>query len=115
MTKLHLRIVQGSLAVVAAQLLLPYPAGAAGPVVFRVYNDTTVSITELYDKPPSQGFWGVSDLENPLKPGHFFYIKFTDSTHCPKLRDVKLVFANGATKSYANIDVCKYDIHVHKP
>lgn len=118
MTKLHLPITLGALGAVAAQLLLPPRADAAAPVVFRIYNETTVPITELYDKDPRQGFWGVSDLENPLQPAHFFYIKFRQdsNSHCPnKLRDVKLVFANGATKVYDKIDVCKYDIHVHKP
>jgi hypothetical protein len=118
MTKPNLQIALGALGAVAAQLFLLTSADAAAPVVFRIYNDTTVPITELYDKDPHQGFWGVSDLESPLQPAHLFYIKFTQSSysHCPnKLRDVKLVFANGATKVYEKIDVCKYDIHVHKP
>jgi hypothetical protein len=118
MTTLRLTVL-GCLTAAAAQLFFASRAVAANDVVFTIYNDTTVPIAQLYDKPSSQSFWGVDDLEGtPVKPGHFFYIKFEQSSyrHCPNiLRDVKLVFANGQTKVYTKIDACKYDIHVHKP
>lgn len=93
-------------------------AEAASPIIFKVYNQTTVPITQIYDKDSSRDFWGINDISSPIAPGHFFYIKFTQNSysHCPKmLHDVKLVFANGKTKILTKIDVCEYDVHVNKP
>ncbi len=91
---------------------------AATPVVFKIWNDTTVPITALYDKDSRQDFWGINDLQQPLKPGHFFYIKFeqTSYAHCPNMwHDVRLVFATGAVKVLSKVAVCKYDVHVNQP
>jgi hypothetical protein len=100
------------------QLFPAARADAANPVVFKIFNDTTLPIKELYDKDSRADFWGINDLSAPVQPGHFFYIKFTQNSyaHCPNmLHDVKLVFANGKTKVLTKIDVCQYDVHVHKP
>ena len=106
------------LCAVVAQASFATPASAATPVVFKIYNDTTVPITHLYDKDSRQSNWGINDLQQPLGPGHFFYIKFeqTSYAHCPDmLHDVKLIFATGAVKVLSKVAVCKYDVHINRP
>jgi hypothetical protein len=103
---------------IVAQPCLAAPANAATPVVFKIWNNTTVPITALYDKDSRQDFWGINDLQQPLKPGHFFYIKFeqTSYAHCPSMsHDVKLVFATRAVKVLSKVAVCKFDVHVNRP
>jgi hypothetical protein len=105
-------------------------ASAADDVIFKIYNDSKVPMTAIYDKPSSQKNWGVNDLADmnatadpynapvrPVAPGHFFYIRLAQNgySHCPGiLLDVKIVFANGHVKQDSGIDVCKYDLHVSR-
>lgn len=106
------------------------PAAAANDVVFKIYNDTHVPITAIYNKDSRQSNWGWNDLQSvgsgnpfsgtvhPIAPGKYFYIKFAQNSyaHCPTMQqDVKLVFAGGAVKVLRNVDVCEYDVHVNKP
>ena len=95
-------------------------------VVFKIYNHTTVPMTELYDKHSSRTDWGWNDLQDvgsgnpftgkvhPLLPAHYFPIRYDENaySHCPNtnmLLDVKAVFANGAVKIGKSINICKYD------
>ncbi len=106
------------LGLLLAQPYLATPAIAANAVVFKIYNDTAVPITQLYDKDSRQDFWGINDLQQPLAPGRFFYIKFeqTSYAHCPTmLHDVKLVFSTGAVKVLSKVAVCKVDVHINRP
>jgi hypothetical protein len=91
---------------------------AAEYVTLKIFNDTHVPITQLYDMASRQDNWGINDLQAPVQPGHYFYIRLRQNSyaHCPGLlHDVKLIFANGATKVVRKIDVCKYDLHVDRP
>lgn len=105
-------------------------ASAAGDVVFRIYNDTHVPLTAIYNKDSRQNDWGWNDLQSvgsgnpfsgpvhPIQPGHYFYINFKQNSyaHCPTMQqDVKLVFSNGAVKVLRKIDVCKVDVHINTP
>ena len=105
-------------------------APAAQDVVFRIYNDTHVPITAIYNKDSRQDNWGWNDLQSagsgnpfsgavhPIAPGHYFYIKFTQNSysHCPAMmQDIKLVFSTGAVKVLRKVEVCKYDVHVNTP
>jgi hypothetical protein len=88
------------------------PATAADYVVFKIWNDTKVPITALYDKDFRQGNWGVNDLQGAVQPGHYFYPRLAQNSygHCPgMLHDVKLVFGNGDVKVLSKVDVCQYD------
>jgi hypothetical protein len=102
-----------------AQLALGGRARGAEYVVFKIWNDTNVPITQLYDKDSRQAPWGIDDLQgHPIRPGHYFYIRMEQDSyaHCPGLlHDVRLVFANGAVKTLSKVEVCKYDVHVNKP
>jgi len=119
MAKVLLKAVLAPLAIgAAAQLFLAPRADAATSVVFKIWNDTTVPIKELYDKDSRQDYWGINDLPAPVAPGHYFYIKFeqTSYAHCPSmLHDVKLIFANGQSKILTKVKVCEYDVHINKP
>ncbi len=102
----------------AAAVGAPSASNAADAVVFKVWNDTSVPIVALYDKDSRQDNWGINDLANPIAPGHYFYIKFTQNSyaHCPgMLHDVKLVFAGGKVKVLSKVAVCEYDVHVNRP
>jgi hypothetical protein len=105
-------------------------APAAQDVVFKIWNDTHVPITAIYNKDSRQDNWGWNDLQtvgsgnpfsgsvHPIQPGHYFYIKFAQNSyaHCPTMmQDVKLVFSNGAVKVLRKLEVCKYDVHVNTP
>lgn len=103
---------------VAASLCPAAKAGAADAVVFKIWNDTTVPVVELYDKDSRQDNWGINDLSKPIPPGHYFFIKFTQNSyaHCPgMMHDVKLVFAGGKVKVLTKVPVCEYDVHVNHP
>jgi hypothetical protein len=103
---------------VAFRIGLPASARAAEYVTLKIFNDTHVPITQLYDVDSRQDNWGINDLQAPVQPGHYFYIRLRQNSyaHCPGiLHDVKLIFANGATKVVRKIDVCKYDLHVDRP
>jgi hypothetical protein len=93
-------------------------ARAGDYVTFKIWNDTQVAITQLYDKDSRQDVWGINDLQdNPVRPGHYFFIRMEQNSysHCPNmLHDVKLVFANGAVKLLRKLEVCKYDVHVNR-
>ena len=105
-------------------------APAAQTIVFKIYNDTHVPITAIYNKDSRQDNWGWNDLQSvgsgnpfsgkvsPIQPGHYFYIKFAQNSYarCPTMQqDVKIVFSNGAVKILSKVDVCKYDVHINKP
>jgi len=105
-------------------------AGAAGDVVFKVFNDTHVAMTAIYNKDSRQDNWGWNDLQEvgsadplsgkitPIQPGRFFYIRFKQSSyaHCPDMeQDVKIVFAGGAVKVLDRVPVCKVDVHINRP
>lgn len=105
-------------------------ANAAGDVVFKIYNDTSVAITEIYNKDSRQSNWGWNDLQGvgsanplegkvtPVQPGHSFYIRFKQNSyaHCPEMtQDLKVVFANKAVKVLDKVPVCNVDVHLHKP
>lgn len=116
--------------VVGMQTIAAVPAIGATDVTFKIWNDTNVPITGIYNKDSRQNNWGWNDLQSvgdgnpfagkvtPIDPGHFFYIRFKQGSyaHCPDmLQDVKLVFANGAVKVLDKVPVCKVDVHIHKP
>lgn len=109
-----------ALFVAASILCHAKPGGALGAeyVVFKIWNDTSVPITQLYDKDSRQSFWGINDVQgHPVQPGHYFYIRFEQNSYarCPgMLHDVRLVFANGAVKVLNKVEVCKYDVHVNR-
>ncbi|HLI95826.1 MAG TPA: hypothetical protein VKT72_07035 [Candidatus Baltobacteraceae bacterium] len=120
-----------TLAATAAASILAYalPAQAAQYVVLRIYNDARVPITQLNDRQTGQASWGINDLADmgstanpyaapvrPIAPGRFFYIRYEESAydHCPMMRDVRVVFANGTVKIARAIDACKYDVHFSK-
>ena len=106
------------LSLVGLPLLAALPAAAASDVIFKIWNDTHVPITAIYDKDSRQSNWGVNDLLNPIPPGHFFYIRFKQNSyaHCPgMLHDARLVFANGDVKMISKVPVCQVDVHVNKP
>lgn len=105
-------------------------ADAGGDVVFKIYNDTSVAITKIYNKDSRQSNWGWNDLQGvgsanplegkvtPVQPGHSFYIRFKQNSyaHCPDMtQDIKLVFANKAVKVLDKVPVCNVDVHVHRP
>jgi hypothetical protein len=119
MAKLLIKSVLAAVAIVGATELLGAPrSDAANSVVFKIWNDTTVPIKELYDKDSRHDYWGINDLSTPVAPGHYFYIKFEQNSyaHCPSmLHDVKLIFANGQSKILTKIKVCEYDVHINKP
>jgi hypothetical protein len=117
------------LASVFCQVGLTRSAAGAQYVVFKIWNDTKVPVTQLYDKDSRQGDWGINDLQDisasnpftgkvhPVQPGHYFYIRLEQNSyaHCPGMRhDVRLVFANGDVKVLSKVDVCKYDVHVNR-
>ena len=105
-------------------------ARASDDVVFKIYNDTNVAITEIYNKDSRQSNWGWNDLQEPgasnpyegkvtpIAPGHYFFIRFKQNSyaHCPDMtQDVKLVFANKAVKMLDRVPVCKVDAHINRP
>ena len=115
---------------VGLPLFIATPAVGASDVIFKIWNDTHVPITGIYNKDSRQSNWGWNDLQSagdtnpyagkvtPIQPGHFFYIRFKEDSyaHCPDmLQDVKLVFAGGAVKVLDKVPVCKVDVHINKP
>lgn len=99
-------------------LLRAAPVWGAQYAVTTIYNDTHVTITQLYDRTSGQTFWGVNDLTDFVKPGQSFTIRIEQNatTRCPAIyRDFKLVFSNGAAEAFRHIAVCKYDVKVHRP
>jgi len=114
-----IRVFAGALLTFAAfGLWCPARAQATQYAVLTIYNDTNVSIKELYDRRPGQTFWGINDLTGAIKPGHSFYIRMVQNAQgrCPNFyRDVRLVFANGAVKVLPHVSVCDIDAHIHQP
>ena len=78
---------RASVAVLATSILfaLPRAVRAAEYVTLKIFNDTQVPITQLYDTDSRQDNWGINDLQAPVQPGHYFYIRLRQNSyaHCP--------------------------------
>jgi hypothetical protein len=97
---------------ILSSLTIPVVALGAGSALadkadFRVYNDSSMVLTELYVSSSSQNTWDNDILgRDVLYQGGEVQVLFNDSSpnHC--LYDIRAVFEDGQVVEDYRIDVC---------
>ena len=72
---------------------------------FRVNNQTSVTINEIYVSSANDNSWGTDRLgQNVLAPGQSLTIRMPQA-QC--LNDIRIVFANGQAHERRRVDTCQ--------
>jgi hypothetical protein len=85
----------------------------AGKHNFEVYNDSSVTILDVYITASHVDSWGRSllDAYTILPSGHSFAVEFADPSRNVCLYDIRTVFASGEVVEDYEVDVCYNDYY----